>query len=92
VKLEIDLDVPETAIDKDFETQVRQDAILRLFAQNKIPSGKATRLLGVSRLQFLALLDERGIPHLDDTPEDWNSDEQAIAEYERRRQQRHAGE
>ncbi len=86
MKLEIDLDVPEALIDKSFEKAIRVDAILRLFADRKIASGHATRLLGLTRMQFLELLTQRGIPHVDYTVADWDADTQAIEEFERRRQ------
>lgn len=68
-----------------------QDAILRLFAERKIPSGHATRLLGLTRMQFLELLNSRGLPHLDYTTADWDADTNAIQEYERRRRLRQSG-
>ena len=92
MKLEIDLDVPEGIIDETFEKVVREDAILRLFAERKIPSGHATRLLGLTRMQFMDLLQSRNIPYVDYTIEDWQADRNATEEYKRRRELRRSTE
>jgi predicted HTH domain antitoxin len=92
MKLEIDLDVPEGIIDENFEKVVREDAILRLFANRKIPAGHATRLLGLTRMQFMDFIQSRSIPYVEYTNEDWDADRKAIEEYKRRRQLRGSGE
>ena len=88
VKLEIELDVPEDAIDKDtgerLQSALREEAILRLFAERKIPSGHATRLLGLTRLQFMDLIKQRGIPHIVYTFEDWQEDLKDLEEFRRK--------
>lgn len=92
MKFEIDLDVPAGVIDENFEKVVREDAILRLFAERKIPAGHATRLLGLTRMQFMDFLQSRNIPYVDYTVEDWESDTNAIEDYKRRRQLQGSGE
>ena len=92
MKLEIDLDVPEGIIDERFEKVVREDVIVRLFAERKIPAGHAARLLGLTRMQFMDFIQSRNIPYVDYTVEDWESDSEAIEEYKRRRQLRRSGE
>ena|SRR5882672_7843205 len=92
MKLEIDLDVPEGIIGENFEKVVRQDAILRLFSERKIPAGDATRLLGLTRMQFMDFIQSRNIAYVDYTVEDWESDSKAIEEYKRRRQLQRSGE
>mgnify|MGYP001574682479 FL=1 len=74
MKLEIELDVPPEVIDAGFERAVKEDAILRLFADRKIPSGHAARLLGLNRIEFLRLTEQRGIPHVVYTAEDFRED------------------
>ncbi len=59
--------------------------MLRLFAERKIPSGHAARILGLERMDFLAFLKLRGIPAVDYTVEDWEADGNTIDEIERRR-------
>jgi predicted HTH domain antitoxin len=85
MKLELELDIPPGLIDADFERHLKEDAVLRLFAERKIPSGRAACVLGLERMDFLELLKNRGIPALDYTVEDWVADGSAIAEIERRR-------
>ncbi len=92
MKLEIDLDVPEGIIDETFEKVVREDAILRLFSERKIPAGHATRLLGLTRMQFMDFIQSRNIPYVDYTVEDWEFDSKALEEYRRRRELRRSGE
>ena len=75
MKLEIDIDVAEELVEKRrLEQELRKEAVLRLFAQRRIPAGLATRLLGLTRLQFLDLLQQRGMPHIVYTFEDWQED------------------
>ena len=45
-------------------------SVLSLFTEGRISSGKAARLLGVSRIEFLDLLRRRGIAYVDMTSEE----------------------
>ncbi len=47
-----------------------QSFVLSLYRQDRISSGKAAQLLGISRLAFIHLLDSEGIAYLDYTPEE----------------------
>ena len=67
------------------QEHLRKEAILALFADRKIPAGKAAQELGLGRIAFLELLKQRGIPYVIYTAEDWESDGNAIDEFERRR-------
>jgi predicted HTH domain antitoxin len=87
MKLEIEVNVAEDAIDKnELQERLRKEAILALFADRKIPAGQASRDLGLGRLEFMELLKQRGIPYVIYTADDWEADSKAIEEYERRRQ------
>jgi predicted HTH domain antitoxin len=44
--------------------------VLSLFTEQRISSGKAARLLNISRVEFLAFLRERGIAYLDYSGDD----------------------
>ena len=44
--------------------------VLSLFTEGHISSGKAARLLNLSRIEFLALLRARGIAYINYTPEE----------------------
>ena len=86
MKLQIEVDVAEESIDRaHLEEHLRREAILELFAERKIPAGKAARELGLGRVEFLEFLRQRGIPYVVYTVEDWEADGKAIEEFERRR-------
>ena len=85
MKLEIQVNVADDAADKiELQEHLRKEAILALFAGRKIPAGKAAQELGLTRIAFMDLLRQRGIPYADYTAEDWESDARAIVEFERR--------
>jgi len=65
-KLVAALDVPESELGK----QAREWVLLELFQEGKISSGKAAEFLGLSKAQFLDLLNERHLPYLDADPGD----------------------
>lgn len=86
MKLEIELRVAEDVVDKvRLQEHLRKEAILALFADRKIPAGKAAHELGLGRIAFMELLKNRGIPYTVYTAEDWESDGKAIDEFVRRR-------
>jgi predicted HTH domain antitoxin len=83
VKLEIELNIAaDAAVVAGLQKHL--EAILALFAGRKIPAGKAAQELGLTRIAFMDLLRQRGIPYADYTAEDWESDARAIVEFERR--------
>jgi len=85
VKLEIELNIAaDAAVMAGLQEHLRKEAILALFAGRKIPAGKAAQELGLTRIAFMDLLRQRGIPYADYTAEDWESDARAIVEFERR--------
>ncbi len=47
------------------QNDVKEWLVLSLFTDNLISSGKAAKLLGISRVEFLALLRKRGIAYID---------------------------
>jgi predicted HTH domain antitoxin len=49
----------------DVQRRVTEWLVLSLFTEDRISSGKAARLLNLSRIDFLALLRQRGIAYLD---------------------------
>jgi predicted HTH domain antitoxin len=74
-KLVAALDVPESELGR----QAREWVLLELFQEGKISSGKAAEFLGLSKAQFLDLLNERHLPYLDADPGDLER-EIAVAE------------
>ncbi len=52
----------------DIQRHVLEWLALSLFKDNRISSGKAARLLGLTRIEFLALLRRRGVAYVDYSP------------------------
>lgn len=64
MKLEIDLDLPPEMLQQipaaDLSTLCRTEVVLRLYGEQKLAPADAARLLGLTRIQFLDLLRQRG--------------------------------
>jgi predicted HTH domain antitoxin len=54
----------------DIQQRISEWVALSLFTEGKISSGKAARLLNISRIDFLALLRRRGIAYINYSPEE----------------------
>ena len=52
--------------------------LLTLFTEGHVSSGKAARLLDISRIEFLALLRSRGIAYINYTPEELDEEFEAV--------------
>ena len=52
----------------DIQNQVTEWLVLSLFKDGRVSSGKAARLLGLTRIEFLALLRRRGMAYIDFSP------------------------
>jgi predicted HTH domain antitoxin len=50
---------------EEVQHRVIEWLVLTLFTEDRISSGKAARLLNISRIDFLALLRKRGIAYVD---------------------------
>ena len=87
--VELEFDISPELIDAEFRQHLKEDAVFRLIAEQKLSSGRAARILGLDRLVFLELLTQRGIPAIHYTVEDWDMDGRAIEEIERRRADAH---
>jgi hypothetical protein len=65
VKLEIDIDLPPRILDQIPPDELGKlcgtEIVLRLYSEDKLAPAEAAKLLGLSRLQFLDLLRERGV-------------------------------
>jgi predicted HTH domain antitoxin len=65
VKLAFELDVPDGAIDRtvqgEFVRSVKELAVLKLYAGDLITTGEAAKMLGITRIQFLDLLNRSGV-------------------------------
>ena len=86
MKLEIEVNIDDDAADKaSLQEHLRKEAILALFGDRRIPAGKAAHELGLERIALMELLQQRGIPYVVYTAEDWDSDARALEEFERLR-------
>lgn len=56
--------------------------VLSLFAEGHISSGKAARLLNITRIEFLALLRARGIAYINYTPDELADEFAAVQKLE----------
>jgi predicted HTH domain antitoxin len=64
---------------EEVQRRVTEWLVLSLFTEDRISSGKAAQLLNISRIDFLALLRQRGIAYIDYS-EDELADEFAAVE------------
>ena len=64
MKLAFELEVPDGAVDKNAELElvrsVKEQAALKLYAEQRITTGEASEMLGLTRIQFLDLLHRSG--------------------------------
>lgn len=49
----------------DVEQRINEWLVLSLFTEDRITSGKAARMLKISRVEFLTLLRKQGIAYID---------------------------
>ena len=68
----------ETVDKKQLEERLRKEAILALFADRKMPAGRASRELGLTRIEFMELCRKRDIPLYDYTLDDFEQDVKTI--------------
>ena len=78
MKLELDIPVSEKVLDEGAKARLRHDAreaaVLRLFEERRIPAVEAASELGLTRIDFMALCQKRGVPLYDYTIEDYQDD------------------
>jgi hypothetical protein len=64
VKLAFEIDVPDGAVGPGAEAEllrsVKQQAVLKLYADDRLTTGEAAGALGLTRIQFLDLLRRTG--------------------------------
>ena len=66
-------------LDKDeVQHRITEWLVLSLFVENRVSSGKAARLLNISRVAFLDLLRARGIAYVDYTPDELAEEFEAV--------------
>ena len=63
---------------EDVQRRVNEWLVLSLFTEGHISSGKSARLLGISRVEFLARLRRWGIPYIDYSEDDLEEEFSAV--------------
>ena len=78
MKIEVDIPIPEGAVDEGTLGRLRHDAleaaVLRLFEERRISPAEAAHDLGLTRIQFMELTRKREIAHYDYTSDDLAED------------------
>jgi predicted HTH domain antitoxin len=60
------------------QRSVNEWLVLSLFTDGLVSSGKAGKLLGITRIDFLDLLQRRGIAYLDYSPQELDEEFEAV--------------
>jgi predicted HTH domain antitoxin len=63
---------------EEVQGRITEWLVLSLFLENRISSGKAARLLKISRVAFLDLLRARGIAYVDYVPDELAEEFEAV--------------
>jgi predicted HTH domain antitoxin len=65
MKLAFEFEVPDGAVDKSTEAElvrsVKEQAVLKLYSEQRITTGEAAEMLGLTRIEFLDMLRRTGI-------------------------------
>lgn len=64
------LNIPES----ELGYRAKEWIVLELFQESEISAGKAAEILGLSKVGFLDLLDQRKLPYLDASPQELERD------------------
>lgn len=64
------LNIPESELGR----RAKEWIVLELFQESEISAGKAAEILGLSKVGFLDLLDQRKLPYLDVDPQELERD------------------
>ena len=75
--------IPEFAAEyglrpEEIERRLKEWLVLSLYTEERISTGKAAKLMGISRLAFIDLLSRWGIAYLDMDSDDLASDLKAL--------------
>jgi predicted HTH domain antitoxin len=63
---------------EEIQRRVSEWLVFSLFSEGKISSGKAGKLLGISRMDFVKLLQTRGIAFINFTEDELNDELEAV--------------
>jgi len=90
-RLHFEYEAPDEVFDESFSEaaflqQLKEDAIIKLFAAGRLASGYAASLLGITRRDFLELIAQQDIPFIEYTETDLAADLQTLEALGARRQ------
>lgn len=79
----LEIAIPKTLLSfgvgkEEIEREVKKWLVISLFKGGRISSGKAGNLLGITRREFLDLLDEEGIAYFDYSTEELEEEFKAV--------------
>ena len=79
----LEIKIPENLLQfglgrEEIQRRVNEWLVLSMFTEDRISSGRAARLLDISRVEFLALLRKRGIAYIDYTREELEEEFAAV--------------
>ena len=66
--------------ESELESELKRLIALELFREERISSGKAAELLGISKAEFIDLLDRHGIAYFTETPEELEAQVETLRE------------
>jgi len=75
-RITVELDLPRDLLgvlrvgEDELGVELKKLIAFELFREKQIPSGKAVELLGISKAEFVDLLDQHGIAYFTETPEE----------------------
>ena len=80
VQLELDDELVEALrlLDQPVERAARELMVMELYRRREISSGKAARLLGMGRYDFIRYSGELGIPFIDMTEAEWRQEMKVV--------------
>ena len=84
--IDIKLSLPEDLVlsiglpEEKLTFDIKKVYLFDLFSKGKISSGKAAEILGVSKIKFIDLLNDNGIPYYDYTEDEWHEEIQTVNE------------
>lgn len=82
MKIEVEIPAFEGALDAEATVRLQKDlleaAVLRLFGERRISAVEAREQLGLTRIAFMELTRQRGVPMHDYTFEDWQEDKKTL--------------
>jgi predicted HTH domain antitoxin len=82
VKIEVEIPAFEGALDPAARERLQKDlleaAVLRLFGERRISAVEEREQLGLTRIAFMDLTRQRGVPMHDYTFEDWQEDQKSL--------------